>query len=231
MSLANRLSLDHFYISLSASDVLKIEKHLQNFNAKHEIVRSGDDSWSGHYIHSRIGEYFEILEETRKGGFGLAYSATHPAYFDTKKIIDDLPWDWKSGERKNQNGEPWFDWYSTGNYLDQSEIFNVWVMDYHRSHRSIKDLPVAKKVLTFDEINLSIGLEHQDYILNILKLPFFHSVQIQKNRIEFKVLKKDGWYFNVVINLLPGNDRFKPLSLKLSTVEDDKLLRHFIEFE
>lgn len=228
MSLANRLSLDHFYISLSKNDILKIKTHLQNFNAKHEIVKSGDDSWSGYYIHSRIGEYFEILEETRLGGFGLAFSATNPAYFNTKNIIEDLNYEWKSGTRRFQNGDNWFDWYSTGQYLEQSEILNVWVMDYHPSHRSIKDLPTAKKVLTFEEITLSIGSNHKDYITTILQLPFFHSVQVQNNKIEFKVLKKDGWYFNIIIHLLPGNENFKAICLKFNTIENYTLLNHSV---
>lgn len=231
MSISNRLSLDHFYIGLSKPQIEKIRSTLDLLGAKFENVQSGESNWSGFYITSRIGDYFEILEDTRLGGFGLALSSTNQNYFDTKSIIKSMSeFNWNSGTRILENNENWFDWYATTDYLNDAEIFNVWIMDYYKRHLNIKDMPTPKVVFAFEEIELNLGVDNFDRILNVLKLPLFHHFQYQKDHIEFKVLKKDGWFFKIKINLLDGNFGFVPKKLKLSCIKDGSFSNIWIDF-
>lgn len=208
MSLANRLSLDHFYLLLPENKFYSMKDQLVKLGASHQIVQSGEDSWEGLYLHSRTGEYFEILKN-ENAGFGMAFSATVFYLTETKTVIESLKnYNWKSGTRLTKNNEKWFDWYSTGEYSDLKTLLNVWVMAYHKRHIDYAEMPFVKSILSFDKIYMSVGKENLDAIEKVLELPLFHSVEKNDSFLSFKCLRRDGWFFKIIIQLVEGNQRF-----------------------
>lgn len=220
MTLFNRLSLDHFYISLSKSQIDKIQNQLNEIGSVYQEVKSGDDSWIGNYIHSRIGEYFEIVQDSYQGSFGLAFSTTQPKRISTKKIIQSQPdIAWQTGTRVTDKGENWFDWYSLDNYLSEETAFNVWIMDYYDRHIDYTLPPQKKSVLTFDSIELEVGTNCFSKIKSILSLPVFHNLAIYKKQITFDIYKKDGEFFSVKLNIVDSSlGAFRPMCVRFSTL-------------
>lgn len=231
MTLFNRLSLDHFFISLTEKQVNHIQAHLGRMGAHYEEVKSGNESWKGHYTYSRIGEYFEVVQDSYQGNFGLAFSTTQPKRISTKKIIQSQPdIEWKTGTRVTDKGENWFDWYSLDNYLSEETVFNVWVMDYYDKHVDYTLPPQKRSVLTFDSIELEVGINFLPKIKNILSMPVFHNLTLSDQEITFDLYKKDGEFFNVKILLSNTESRFVPKRLKYSAIINNELIRNELNF-
>lgn len=226
----NRLTLDHFYISLSKDQIDKIQQQLLEIGVAYETVKSGRDSWKGHYINSRVGEYFEILEDSRKGGFGLAFSVVNSNLIDTKKVIESAPLnEFKMGTRNTIDDQKWFDWYSLDDYLSQDTYFNVWIMDYYKRHVDYTALPRKKSVLTFDSIEMNVGEDIISRFQKTLELPVFHNVFKSNSMIKFDIYKKDGEFFNVQLNILK-NGLFSPVKLSYSTIINNQLTKSILDF-
>lgn len=231
MTLFNRLALDHFFISLTEKQAKHIQEHLSKMGAFYEEVKSGNESWKGHYTYSRIGEYFEIVQDSYRGSFGLAFSATQPKRISTKKIIQSKPdIEWKTGTRVTGQGENWFDWYSLDNYLSEETVFNVWVMDYYDRHVDYTLPPQKRSVLTFDSIELEVGINFLLKIKSILSLPVFHNLIMSDKEITFDIYKKDGELFNVKMLLSNTDSRFIPKRLQYSAILNNELTRNELKF-
>ena len=110
MPVINSLTLDHTYISLPENSFKKYIDFFKELNGMHSVVNSSDDSWEGLYLKSRIGDYFEILNNKRNGGFGLALSPLRPMHVDVSNIIKEQPnLDWKYGKRLDGQNRRWLE--------------------------------------------------------------------------------------------------------------------------
>lgn len=229
MPVMNSLTFDHLYISLPENSFKKYINFFTDLNGVHSVVNSSDDSWEGLYLKSRIGDYFEILNNKRNGGLGIALSPLRPMHVEVSNIIKEQPHlDWKHGKRLDGQNRPWFDWYSLDNYLDAKNLlFNVWIMDYAKSHNDVKAKPKTNFVDSFNSIELSLGSAHLSKIEDNLKFTDYKIVK-ESNYLKFSIPKNDGWNFDVIIRIIDGDSEFTPIQLTLNTYKlDHEILKKY----
>lgn len=201
MPVINSLVLDHFYISLSEKDFDKYSAFMKCLGGTHMNIKSGNDGWEGCYLLSRTRDYLEVLKERRKGGLGIALSSVNSHLVDTERILiehEDL--DWKKGLRLRQNKDPWFRWYSLEDYeaLTDNE-FNVWVMDYVKTHIEYKQKPAPKYIDEFVCLKVNVSSRLKGSIRNCLQFgPFLE--EKNKDKMIIQIPRYDGWNFTVELD-------------------------------
>lgn len=198
------MNLDHFYIGVSSFEfqpLLPIANALQG--CQHLVVQSGNDSWEGIYLFSNAGPYFEILNERRNQGLGIAFCTTS----ETRQIIarmSDLPW--KSGTRHRANGSPWFDWLSLGEYLNVKETwFNAWIMRYCESSKP-RTAP-AFSIKRFLSLKMSLGNERLDEMKSLARW-FPEPFEMENSRVTVFIADRSGDRLKIEIQLVTGNEKF-----------------------
>jgi hypothetical protein len=216
MSVLNSLALDHFYISLPDEKFQRYNEFFALLDGVCHSVESDDDAWCGVYSYSRIRDYFEILKNRREGGLGIALSPIGLLNVNVKNIINERSeLEWKYGTRNHLNKEPWFDWYSLGGYLNTEQtFFNVWIMDYYKSHIDYEQRPVRKKIDSFLSLEMNLGYNHRLEIHYLLGFTDYLK-RAYSDEIEISIPRRDGWDFNIKVSLVPGDSKFTPVRLNL----------------
>lgn len=153
MPIRNGLCMDHIYAGVDDDAFLPLAQWIENIpGGKHDLVKSGDQSWEGIYVGTRTNAYFEMLRKRESGGIGFAFSAVKPSALDGREIVNEFPdLNWKKGSRVTAEGKPWFDWFSLCDYEDMEPFppCNVWLMHYHMNHY---DWPARRPKTIFDAI-------------------------------------------------------------------------------
>ncbi len=138
MTIRDGLALDHLYVSIPEKDFNTLALIFASQpGINREKVQAGDNGWEGLYAYTRAGGYFEFLRGThRQGSLGIAISSYVSHAMDARKLREELPeLLWKTGTRTLEDGKPWFDFLSLGDYLShETTLFNAWIMHYHQNH-------------------------------------------------------------------------------------------------
>ena len=144
MSIVNGLVLDHFYFGLKEKEFQDLKNIFASLNGvEHSVVKSGEDSWEGIYVYTRIGSYIEFSRERNLENFSLAVSATQAHLFNPTSIREEYPHlPWKSLHRISEKGEPWFDalWLPYKNN-EKEKRFYPWLMHYYPRHFIYENKP------------------------------------------------------------------------------------------
>ncbi len=221
------LVLDHFYISLEPNDFLPFIETANFFSrCEHIHVKSSDDAWEGVYLSSKTGAYFEVLNERRLGGLGIAFRSKSQNEWNIRNILKELPLlKWKFGTRSTAKGDPWFDWVSLGDYLDVYKTwFNTWMMHYYPSDKPKDENSSVFSVSRFLALEMIVGRDHLSLIQELSSW-FPGGKKFLDDQIVFSLTDRDGSLFEIYLKLKDGADRFqfKRLSFVLedgSTLEN-----------
>ena len=217
MPVLNSLVLDHFYIALSNEQVEKLTPLFNDLGGSYQSTQSGKDSWSGLYLHSRLRDYFEVLEQRRLGCLGIALSAVNVTSVDSSKIMTEQPsLPWKKGRRVIEDNQPWFDWYSLVEYENTySTFFNVWIMDYHKCHFDYAKRPTPKFVDSFHKLVVVAEMNLRSNMIEALQFTDF-IIEQSAEKIVLSVPRKDHWPMTFEIHFSQDVIQVKPLKLFFS---------------
>jgi len=217
MGVRESLVLDHFYLGLAEADFDRLIqlKDLLGATSHAKVVTKGD-AWEGVYVGCRTRTYFEVLRDRRHGGFGICLSPYNLLSVDANRIREDLPeFPWRHGTRVADDGQPWYDWLATCDYLDhRNTVFNAWIMKYHQSHRDWTRPIPRPSVDRFERVHLRVGRDHRAAIeLTSAWFPGQRLISEEGARFDFP--DREGSPFSVRIDFVPGNDRFELVGLEL----------------
>jgi hypothetical protein len=136
----DHLVLDHFYLALRESQIqaLRALKDLLK-RTYYSTTTSGKERWTGIYIYSNIGTYFEAIPIEKVARLAFAFR-TGPSHFvDCRKMCRELPHlPWQGGKKLwRQSKRTWFNWLNTELKVgfENSEI-GAWMMHYPGLHES-----------------------------------------------------------------------------------------------
>jgi hypothetical protein len=217
MGVRESLVLDHFYISVPSAEFDPLIELTKLFkDTSHGKSQVQDDEWEGIYAYSRTRSYFEILRERRGGGFGLCFSPYSSLYVDASKIMEEMKEEpWRSGTRVWQTGLKWYDWISTGDYLDiDKTFFNAWIMKYHPHHFDWKHPIPVPGIDKYSLIRLTLGRDNVDEVKRLSSW-FPGTRTFNEKKIRFEMQDRDELPFAIEISLLDGNQRFEFVSLEM----------------
>lgn len=221
MGVRESLALDHFYLGIGAEDFESLIQLKDLLGAtSHSKVVTTNDSWEGVYIGSRSKAYLEFLRDRRHGGAGFCLSPHNPFYVDANKIREDLKEiPWRHGTRVADDGQPWYDWIATCDYLDhRNTVFNAWIMKYHPTHHDVTRPIPTPSVDRFDSIQLRVGESYRAAIEEA-SVWFPGKRAIDGRGARFDLQQREGSPFTVEIKFIPGDTRFELESIRLRLVD------------
>ena len=216
MGVRESLVLDHFYLGVRSEDFDRLIQLQELLSAtSHSKVVTSNDSWEGVYVSSRTRAYLEFLRERRQGGVGFCLSPYNPLYVDAGKIRTDLKeLPWRQGTRVSDDGQPWYDWIATCDYLDtENTLFNAWIMKYHLTHHDITRPIPQPSVDRFESIQLRVGGCHRAAVEEA-SLWFPGERKIHEHGARFAFQDRDGSPFTIDIEFVPEESCFELQSLR-----------------
>lgn len=219
------LALDHFYVAMDLKSVRTLSVMTKKLRGcTHKLVKSGDDTWEGVYLHSRTGAYFELVHAKSTVACGLAMSARLVQYCDIRKIRRQFPkLKWLLGHRIFKKNQPWFDYLSIKN-KNNSGMY-AWLMHYHFFHRPRRTF-YGLSVDRFVKLKLILGKNN----LNDLKT---HIAWVPKQKIysssKVKIIIPDREFseFIVDIKLVSGDQMLTFDSLEIEPIKNHKKIKSF----